>query len=87
MTATTDAHHARADVYRAEGGKLRRIVDPSLPCPYYEATSTSKPGWTHVVMLTGCSCKGFVHHGHCKHHSALVVALLKQEGIASPQAA
>lgn len=79
MSTTIAAHHARADAYRAEGGKLRRFGDPFTPAPYYVATSTTRQGHTHTVNLTSCSCLGFVHHGHCKHHSALVVALLKQE--------
>lgn len=76
-TTTLAAHHARADIYRAEGGKLRRVVSPEST--WYEATSTTRLGADHVVTLAGCSCKGFTYHGHCKHHSALVVALMKQE--------
>ncbi len=49
------------------------------------ASSASTPGLLHYVTLASCDCIGFVHHGRCKHHSALVMAhLLQQAGTPDP---
>lgn len=61
----------RAAAYRLDGGKLGRDRQGG-----YWASSTSQPGTWHVVTLASCSCRGFIHHGHCKHHSALMVAVI-----------
>jgi hypothetical protein len=39
------------------------------------ASSVSQPGQLHAVTAVSCDCAGFAHHGHCKHHSALLVHL------------
>jgi hypothetical protein len=39
------------------------------------ASSVSQPGQLHAVTAVSCDCAGFVHHSHCKHHSALLVHL------------
>ncbi len=41
----------------------------------YWATSTSAPGAMYALTGYSYSCPGFFHHGACKHHSALMVAL------------
>ncbi len=61
----------RAAAYRLDGGKLGRDTQGR-----YWASSTSQPGTWHCVTLASCSCKGFIHHGECKHHSALMVAVI-----------
>ncbi len=47
----------------------------------YYASSASTPGYLHRVTLWSCDCRGFIVHGHCKHHGALAVAHLLQDGI------
>ena len=59
------AAKARAEGVRIKRDKLGRSW----------ATSASTPGALYVVTGYTCSCPGFVHHGECKHHSALMVAL------------
>jgi len=39
------------------------------------ASSTSKPGTRHYVTGYSCDCVGFIAHGRCKHHSALLSAM------------
>ncbi len=41
----------------------------------YFASSASSPGTLHYVTGYSCDCKGFVAHGRCKHHAALMSAL------------
>lgn len=74
-TAELKAHADRAAKARAEGVKLLRDRRDGR----YYATSATKPGTRYFVTLVSCTCPGFVHHGHCKHHSALVMAHLLQE--------
>ena len=55
---------------RADGVQLKRDA-----LGRYWATSASTPGAMYALTGYSCSCPGFVHHGACKHHSALMVAL------------
>ncbi len=41
----------------------------------YFASSASQPGTLHYVTGYSCDCQGFVAHGRCKHHAALMTAL------------
>ena len=38
----------------------------------YYATSTSDPGALHRVTAWSCDCTGYVFHGRCQHHAALL---------------
>ena len=38
----------------------------------YYATSTSDPGTLHRVTAWSCDCIGYVFHGRCQHHAALL---------------
>lgn len=80
-TAEIEAHATRAGKARREGVKLYR--DNQTGAHY--ATSVSQPGRWHYVTLLSCDCVGFVNHGHCKHHSALVIAHLLQDGGPDPE--
>lgn len=76
IEASELARHAeRAAIYRREGGKLHR---DNVTGAHY-ATSISTPGKWHAVTLLSCDCAGFVHHGHCKHNSAMILAHTLQE--------
>lgn len=74
-TAELRAHAERASTARAQGVRLLRDRRDGR----HYATSATKPGTRYFVTLVSCTCPGFIHHGHCKHHSALVVAHLLQE--------
>ena len=39
------------------------------------ATSATKPGAVYDVTGYSCTCEGFVYHGRCSHHSALLARL------------
>ncbi|MGI8405296.1 MAG: hypothetical protein ACR2OE_11140 [Thermomicrobiales bacterium] len=39
------------------------------------ASSVTTPGRLYYVTGYSCECRGFVAHGRCKHHSALLAAL------------
>jgi hypothetical protein len=41
----------------------------------YYASSTSNRSQLHYVTAYSCDCPGFMHHGHCKHHAALLETL------------
>jgi hypothetical protein len=55
---------------RQQGVKLTRGEDGR-----HYASSTSTPGKLHYVTGLSCDCRGFIAHGRCKHHSALLSAL------------
>ena len=38
----------------------------------YYATSTSDPSALHRVTAWSCDCTGYVFHGRCQHHAALL---------------
>jgi hypothetical protein len=59
-----------ADKARQTGVQLKRD-----DAGRYWASSTSQPGHWHAVTGYSCDCAGFVSHGRCKHHSALLAAL------------
>lgn len=48
--------------------------DNGQGCVRYFATSQSEPGALHYVTLTSCDCRGFAHHGRCRHLAALLAA-------------
>ncbi len=50
----------------------------------YFASSASQPGTLHYVTGYSCDCQGFVAHGRCKHHAALMTALGWVEGAPEP---
>jgi hypothetical protein len=74
------AHLDRAAKARREGVQLLRDRRDGR----HYATSATTPGTRYFVTLLSCTCPGFLHYGHCKHHSALVVAHLIQEGAPEP---
>ncbi len=80
-TVAIQEHSQRAGKARREGVKLYR---DNVTGAHY-ATSVSQPGKWHYVTLLSCDCVGFVNHGHCKHHSALVMAKLLQETGQTPE--
>ncbi len=55
---------------KAEGVKLIKDRDGR-----HFASSVSQPGTLHYVTGLSCDCRGFVSHGRCKHHAALLAAL------------
>ena len=55
---------------KAEGVTLMRAKDGR-----HFASSVSQPGTLHYVTGLSCDCRGFVSHGRCKHHAALLSAL------------
>jgi len=55
---------------RAEGVTLIKDADGR-----HFASSVSAPGKLHYVTGYSCDCRGFVSHGRCKHHAALLSAL------------
>lgn len=80
-SAELRAHAARAAQARREGVRLLRDARDGR----HYATSATKPGVRYFVTLASCTCLGFVRHGHCKHHSALVIAhLLQEQGPQTP---
>ena len=64
---------------RAEGVKLLRDHDGR-----HFASSVSQPGTLHYVTGLSCDCRGFVSHGRCKHHAALLSALGWLQGDPEP---
>ncbi|MGC4107055.1 MAG: hypothetical protein QM753_12035 [Thermomicrobiales bacterium] len=74
-TAELRAHAERAAKARKDGTQL--LHDRATN--EYFATSKSQPGTLHRVTLASCDCLGFIRHQHCKHHSALTMAMLLQE--------
>jgi len=74
-SAELRAHADRAAKARREGVQLMRDRRDGR----HYATSGTTPGVRYYVTLVSCTCPGFIHHGHCKHHSALVMANLFQE--------
>lgn len=48
---------------------------------YYAST----PGRLYSVTGYSCECRGFVAHGRCKHHAALLAALGWTEQTAAPE--
>lgn len=39
------------------------------------ATSATTPGTRYLVTGYSCECRGFLAHGRCKHHAALLASL------------
>ena len=74
-TAELKAHADRAAKARAKGVQLLRDRRDGR----HYATSGTTPGVRYYVTLVSCTCPGFIHHGYCKHHSAMVMAHLLQE--------
>lgn len=74
-TAELKAHADRAAKARREGVRLLRDRTDGR----HYATSGTKPGVRYFVTLVSCTCPGFIGHGHCKHHSAMVMAHMLQE--------
>ena len=72
MTTETigQARRRLADKAQAEGVKL--YVDRRDQRHY--AASTTRPGDLYYVTLLSCSCRGFIAHQRCKHHSAILAA-------------
>jgi len=71
ITETLDQARRRlAEKARVDG--VRIVRDP-IDGRHY-ATSTSRPGVLRYVTLLSCDCPGFVRHGRCRHHSALLLA-------------
>lgn len=66
-----DAVHRLAQQARDKGVRLVRDVRDGR----HYASSISKPGTWHYVTGISCDCQGFVSHGRCMHHSALMSAL------------
>ena len=60
-----------AEKARVEGVKLYRDERDGR----HYASSVSNPGHMYYLTAVSCTCPGFASHGHCKHHSALLVAL------------
>jgi len=54
----------------AEGVTITRDQDGR-----YFASSVSTPGKRYLVTGFSCECCGFIAHGRCKHHAALLSAL------------
>lgn len=79
-SAELRAHAERAAKARQEG--LQLLHDPRSQAFY--ATSKSRPGTLHRVTLLSCDCLGFIRHGHCRHHSAIVMAHLLKELDSAP---
>ena len=58
-----------------------RAVDKGITIHCYPltgehfATSASTPGLLHRVTIVSCDCEGFIRHGRCTHHSALLAEL------------
>lgn len=44
----------------------------NLVTNHHWATSVSRPGKLHAVTLLSCDCLGFVTHGRCTHHAAIL---------------
>src|SRR5215218_204263 len=65
------AIHRLAAVATVRG--VRVYVYP--PTGEHYATSASTPGLLHRVTLLSCDCPGFVRHGRCTHHAALLAEL------------
>ncbi len=71
MDETIDAARIRlAERAKHEGV---RILRDNRDNRHY-ATSTSQPGVLYFVTLMSCTCKGFMAHQRCRHHSALLAA-------------
>jgi len=66
----THAHRRLLAKAKAEGTRLGRDAQGR-----YWASSTSTPGKSYLVTAYSCECRGFVAHGHCKHHSALLSSM------------
>lgn len=64
------AVHRLAEKARREGVRIKRDSKGR-----YWATSVSEPGKLHAITGYTCDCSGFLSHGRCKHHSALLAAL------------
>ena len=67
---------------KAEGVKLLRDQDGR-----HYASSTSTPGRRYLVTGYSCTCRGFLSHGRCKHHAALMSALGWLQGDPEPDPA
>jgi hypothetical protein len=79
---THEAAIARlAQKARDNGVRLVRDADGR-----HYASSVSQPGRWHYVTGVSCDCMGFVSHGHCMHHSALMAALGWDGGTPTPAA-
>ena len=74
MTAINETIDA-ARIRLAEKARLEgvRILRDNRDNRHY-ATSTSQPGVLYFVTLMSCTCKGFMTHQRCRHHSALLLA-------------
>ncbi len=68
-------------VARARQDGIRLFRDRS---GRYFASSASRPGQLHYVTGYSCDCRGFVAHGRCKHHAALMTALGWVDGTPDP---
>ncbi len=67
---------------KAKGVKLARDHDGRhLP------SSVSTPGRRYLVTGYSCTCRGFLSHGRCKHHAALLSALGWLPGTPEPDPA
>jgi hypothetical protein len=55
---------------KAEGVTITRDQDGR-----YFALSVSTPGKRYLVTGFSCECRGFITHGRCKHHAALLSAM------------
>ena len=64
---------------KAEGVTLTRDHDGR-----HFASSVSQPGKRHLVTGYSCECRGFLTHGRCKHHAALLSALGWLQGAPDP---
>ena len=64
------AVHRLAAKAREQGVRLKQ--DPRDG--RYYASSVSQPGTWHYVTGFSCTCRGFVAHQRCMHHSALLAA-------------
>jgi len=62
---TAEDHHRRAA--QAERKGVRIFLDHHTG--QHVATSASNPAGCYHVSIEGCTCRGFVFRGRCKHHS------------------
>lgn len=68
---TAEDHQRRATQAESEG--IRILVDHRTG--QHVATSASNASRCYHVSPEGCTCRGFVFQGRCKHHSLLLSEL------------